>query len=72
MSENMAAESGTVIINMPLDVITKILQYLGVPDVINMMLTCKTMKEMILQDTLLWKRINNNRLMVLYNAEHRS
>lgn len=63
----MAVEPWTLFINMPLDVISNILQNLEMPDIVSMMLTCKTMKEMILQDNLLWKQINSNKLMVLSN-----
>lgn len=70
-TENMAEELGTFIFNMPLDVIMNILQNLEISDIINMMLTCKTMKEMIMQDNLLWKRINPEKLIVLDNVEHR-
>lgn len=68
----MSADFATFIFNMPLDVIMKIVQHLKITDIVNMMLTCKTMKEMIMQDNILWKRIYHDKLIVMSNNEHKA
>lgn len=70
-ADNMAAESTTLLFNIPLDIIMKILENLDMPDVINMMLTCKTMNKMIMQDNILWKKVSRKKLIVQTNVEHK-
>nr|XP_026497352.1 F-box/WD repeat-containing protein 4 [Vanessa tameamea] len=53
------------ILHMPLDVLINILTLLKTSDLRNLMLTCKTMKNLIINEGTLWRLISRKRLVLM-------
>lgn len=57
------------ILQLPVDVLINILKRLSLPDIKNVMLTCKTLQSLIKNDNFLWKYLSTN-LLILHNASN--
>lgn len=56
--------NGKTILELPLDILVNIIMFLDIREVLVLMCTCKTLKQFILNNNTIWRKIGRSRLII--------